>query len=75
MLLQLRESTKESLENETDPATVLHLTSTLLFFHSTGQILNSPGRCVPNILEFLRDDILEETYNKLIYFQSKIFSY
>jgi hypothetical protein len=71
MILQLRESTKASLESESDAATVLHLTCTLLFFHSTGQILNAPGRCVPNMLEFLREDILDETSNKLIYFQSK----
>lgn len=72
VLLQMRENTKATLETEKDPATLLHLVTTLLFYHATGQFLNSPGRCVPNILEFLRDNLKEETHAKLIYFQSKL---
>jgi len=70
--LQLRENTKASLEGENDPATVLHLTCTLLFFYSTNHFLNSPGRCVPTVLEYLRADLLDESlYTKLSNFQSK----
>ncbi|CAF0946717.1 unnamed protein product [Brachionus calyciflorus] len=72
VLLQLRESTKESLNEEKDPATVLHLVCLLLFYFSTNQFLNAPGRCVPNILEFLRTNLIDETYTKLIYFQNVI---
>jgi len=44
VVLQLRESTKESLRKEQDPATVLHLVSILLHHHFTGLMLNAPGR-------------------------------
>lgn len=71
-ILQLRENTKSTLETEKDPATVLHLTSTLLFYHVTGQILNAPGRCVPNILEFVRDELVDDAHNKLVFFQSNL---
>jgi hypothetical protein len=74
MILQLRENTKASLEAENDPATVLHLASTMLFYHSTGLILNAPGRCVPNILEFLKDRIQADVHAKLVHFQSKLFN-
>lgn len=67
----MRENTKLSLESESDPATILHLTLTLLFCQATGLILNSPGRCVPNILEHLKPSISSETFAKLIHFQSK----
>jgi hypothetical protein len=66
----MRESTKSGLEQEKDPATVLHLTLTLLFYHVTGQMLSAPGRCVPNILDHLKADVLDETFQKLISFQS-----
>lgn len=71
VLLQLRESTKASLESETDAATVLHLVCTLLFYYSTNHFLNSPGRCVPNILEYIKADLADENlYIKLVNFQS-----
>lgn len=67
----MRENTKMSLQEEKEPAALLHLVCTLLFYYSTGQFLNAPGRCVPNILEFLRADLKEEVFTKLVYFQSK----
>lgn len=70
LLLQLRENTRESLEKENEPATVLHLTSVLLFCYSSGLMINMPGRCVPNVLDYLKASIQEETYEKLNSFQS-----
>jgi len=32
-----------------------------------------PGRCVPNVLDYLKASIQEETYEKLTSFQSNIF--
>ncbi|RNA34867.1 E3 UFM1- ligase 1 [Brachionus plicatilis] len=72
VLLQLRESTRASLAEEKDPAIVLQLSCLLLFFFSTNLFLNAPGRCVPNILEFLQPNLKEETYNKLISFQNAV---
>ena len=66
ILLQLRESTRASLENENDPATVLQLTAILLYQQATGNMLNAPGRCVPNVIEQLRSSLSEEVFNKLI---------
>jgi hypothetical protein len=68
----MREKTKAVLEQERDPAIVLHLTLTLLFYHATGQILSAPGRCVPNILERLQPSILDDTFKELISFQSTL---
>ena len=70
MLLQIRESTKASLQEENDPATVLHLTSLLLFYASTGHMLNAPGKFVPHVLTFLRADLRDDTFQKLLSFQS-----
>lgn len=72
ILLQLRESTKASLEAEKDAATVLQLTAILLYQQSTGQMVNAPGRCVPNIIENLRPSLSEEVFGKLIDFQNLV---
>ena len=71
ILLQLRESTKASLEAEQDPATVLQLAAILLYQQASGHMVNAPGRCVPNIIESLRPSLSEDIFNKLIEFQSK----
>jgi len=73
VLLQQRESTKESLGKETDAAIILQLTCILLYQQSTGAIVNLPGRNVPTVLEALKVDLVEEHYSKLIKFQSKIY--
>lgn len=70
MILQLRESTKESLNKEEDPAAVLHQVCVLLYHHSTGHVLNAPGRCVPSILDALKSDLKSDAFNKLTDFQS-----
>ena len=70
VLLQIRESTKESLKEEKDAATALHLTSILLFHASTGLMLNAPGKFVPHIIQLMRNELREDTFQKLIGFQS-----
>ena len=56
---------------EKDAASVLQLASILLYQQSTGQMINAPGRCVPDIIEQLRPSLSEEALNKLIDFQSE----
>ena len=70
ILLQLRESTKASLEAESDPATVLHETCVLVYYMVNNTILNAPGRCVPMILDALKTSINPESHKKLTDFQS-----
>ena len=69
IILQHKERARESLEKESDPATILHLVCIILFAQSTGLILNFPGRMVPNVLEFVKNDIIDEAYTKLVKFQ------
>lgn len=45
-----RQALSEQLKETEDPALVLHLTSVLLFQTSTHCMLDTPGRCVPQII-------------------------
>lgn len=43
----------------------LHLASAVLFQHHTSCMLHAPGRCVPQIISFLKDKLTPEQYDKL----------
>ena len=43
----------------------LHLAAAVLFQHHTGCMLHAPGRCVPQIIGFLKDKLTPEHYDKL----------
>ncbi len=72
VILRLKESTKEQLKKEEDPATVLHLVCTILYHDTSGFMLSAPGRCVPNIMEKLKPELAEETFTKLVNFQNLV---
>ena len=71
IILQLRETTKASLEAETDAATVLHQTCILIYYTVNNVVLNAPGRFVPMILDALKANLISESHKRLADFQSK----
>ena len=71
ILLQLRENTKLSLEKETDPAAILQQVCIIIYYYSTGCMLNFPGRLVPTVLEAVKNDIDKAHHTKLNKFQGK----
>lgn len=73
--MQLRENIKASLEKETDPAAILQQVCILMYYYSTGFMLNFPGRLVPTVLEAIKAEIDSEHYSKLIKFQGMKYSY
>jgi len=72
IILQLRETTKASLEAETDAATVLHQTCILIYYTVNNVVLNAPGRFVPMILDALKANLISESHKRLADFQTKV---
>jgi len=56
---------QEQLRQENEPAMALHLASAVLFQHHTSCMLHAPGRCVPQIINFLKDKVTPEQHDKL----------
>ena len=50
----------------------LHLASVILFQHSTSCVIHAPGRCVPQIIAFLKDYVAPEIHAKLTQYQSLV---
>lgn len=63
--VERRFALQEQLRQETEPAMALHLASAVLFQHHTSCMLHAPGRCVPQIISFLKDKLTPEQYDKL----------
>lgn len=55
----------EQLSSETDPAMALHLTSVLLFHTYTQTLLHVPGKCVPQVILFLKSHMEADKYDEL----------
>ncbi|CAF5052120.1 unnamed protein product, partial [Rotaria sp. Silwood1] len=54
LILDIREKLKEKLTDEQDPAMILHLTITLLFYAvNNGRLIHAPGKTVPTLIKFL----------------------
>ncbi|XP_037541177.1 E3 UFM1-protein ligase 1 [Nematolebias whitei] len=67
-----RQALSEQLKETEDPALVLHLTSVLLFQTSTHCMLDTPGRCVPQIIGTLTGRIPTEHQQLLSAYQSLV---
>ncbi|XP_018414311.1 PREDICTED: E3 UFM1-protein ligase 1 [Nanorana parkeri] len=72
VLFQHRLALIEQLKVTEDSALVLHLTSVLLFQFTTHCMLHAPGRCVPQIIAFLKAKIPEDQYSILVTYQSLV---
>ncbi|CAF1259339.1 unnamed protein product [Rotaria magnacalcarata] len=54
LILEIREKLKSKLTDEQDPAMILHLTVTLLFYAvQDGRFIHAPGKSVPALIKFL----------------------
>ncbi|XP_077343348.1 E3 UFM1-protein ligase 1 [Lithobates pipiens] len=72
VLFQHRLALIEQLKVTEDAALVLHLTSVLLFQFTTHCMLHAPGRCVPQIIAFLKSKIPEDQHSLLVNYQSLV---
>ncbi|XP_072264766.1 E3 UFM1-protein ligase 1 [Pyxicephalus adspersus] len=72
VLFQHRLALIEQLKVTEDAALILHLTSVLLFQFTTHCMLHAPGRCVPQIIAFLKSKIPEDQHRLLVSFQGLV---
>ena len=56
----LRDSFSSQLKDEKDFATILHLATVIMYSDVTGLVVHSPGKAVPQILDFLASSLSEE---------------
>jgi len=61
-----RQSLAEQLRHETDAAMSLHLAVVLLVHVHTQCMIHAPGRCVPQIIAFLKPLLPAEHYSTLV---------
>jgi len=56
--IEIREKLKAKLNDEREPAMILHVTVTLLFYavHS-GRLVHAPGKAVPNLIKYLAKNL------------------
>ena len=50
----------------------LHLASAVLFQHFTHCMVHAPGRCVPQIINFLKDKLTPEHFDKLNHYMTLV---
>eukprot|EP00794_Sanderia_malayensis_P000235 gene235-852_t len=67
-----RQSLIDQLERETEPAMALHLVVVILFQFHTSCMIHAPGRCVPQIITFLKQYVTPESHDKLAEYQSLV---
>lgn len=67
-----RQALCEQLSNETDPAMTLHLATVILFQKFTQNIVHIPGKCVPQLLMFLKDHLDGDLYIELVKLQDLV---
>ena len=54
VILEIREKLKAKLTDEKDPAMILHLTTTLVFYAvHAGRFVHAPGKAVPSLIKYL----------------------
>jgi len=73
LILDIREKLKMKLTDEQDPAMVLHLTTTLLFYgvHG-GRLVHAPGKAVPLLIRYLTKSLPVNINHRLIEFQDYV---
>ncbi len=58
LTLDIREKLKAKLIDEQDPAMILHLTITLLFYAiHNGRFIHAPGKAVPSLIKYLSKNL------------------
>ena len=72
LIFNHRQALIDQLQRETEPAMALHLAAVLLFQFHTGCMIHAPGRCVPQIISYLENNVPEDCYTKLQNYQSLV---
>ncbi|EDV25034.1 uncharacterized protein TRIADDRAFT_25797 [Trichoplax adhaerens] len=67
-----RQSLIEQLNKESKPAMCLHLCTLLLFQRHTQCMIHAPGRCIPQIISFLKQHLTDEQYKTIYEYQQLI---
>jgi hypothetical protein len=75
LVFNQRQVLLEQLSSETDPAMALHLTSVILFHTYTQTLLHVPGKCVPQVILFLKSHMEADKYDELHKQQGKLLCY
>lgn len=65
LVLTMRESLKQSLNNITDPGQLLQTCVVVLHAQATGTMLHAPSKCVRPILDSLEDKVNAESWAQL----------
>lgn len=72
--LDIREKLKAKLTDEQDPAMILHLTVTLIFYAVTaGRFIHAPGKAVPALIKYLSKALPTNVNQRLHEMQGKHF--
>lgn len=66
LIFNHRQSLVEQLKAESDPAMALHLCVTLLVLVHAQCMIYAPGRCVPQIVAFLKDHMTGDQHRVLV---------
>jgi hypothetical protein len=67
LTLEIREKLKAKLTDEQDPAMILHLSITLLFYAiNAGRFVHAPGKAVPALIKYLSKN-LPNTINQRLH--------
>ncbi|XP_077864650.1 E3 UFM1-protein ligase 1-like isoform X2 [Saccoglossus kowalevskii] len=72
LIFNHRQALAEQIRNEEEPAMLLHLCSVMLFQTYTNCMIHVPGRCVPQLIAFLADEIPSEHHEQLLKFQGLV---
>lgn len=71
LIFNHRQVLLEQLSQETDAAMLLHLSVVVLFQTFTSNIVHAPGKCVPQIITFLKQYLPPEQHDLLTRMQGK----
>lgn len=72
LLFNHRQALIEELNRETEPAMALHLACIILFQYHTNTLLHAPGRCVPQIITYLQNNVSVNDFKTLSDYQKLV---
>ena len=67
-----RQALIDQLDRENEPAMALHLACVVLFQYHTNTLLHAPGRCVPQIIAYLQDNVSANDFRVLTEYQQLV---
>lgn len=67
-----RQALIDQLDRENEPAMALHLACVVLFQYHTNTLLHAPGRCVPQIIVYLQDNVSANDFRVLTEYQQLV---